>query len=294
MSYRAGYAAIVGRPNVGKSTLTNALLGTKLTIVSPKPQTTRNRVVGIKTRPDAQIVLLDTPGLHEARSSINRRMVEVARDALTEADVVVFVMEAGGTIQPAEIKLAEGFAALRQPVIVVCNKLDRIAKSKVLPQMQQIAQVLPQAEIIPISAKTGDGIDRVETAIIAGLPAREALYPADQFTTETERFLVQEMVREQLFLALEQELPYGLAVVVDEFTHKPEQGLTVVAATILVERPNHKGIVIGKGGTQLREVGRLARIELERLLDTRLYLELFVRVEPGWARNRVRLAEIGL
>ena len=183
---------------------------------------------------------------------------------------------------------------MQKPILVVCNKLDRIAKSKVLPQIERLAQLLPHSEIIPISARSGDGLDRVERAIIASLPEAGRLFPEDQFTTETERFLVQEMVREQLFLALDQELPYGVAVVVDQFTDKPEQNLVVVAATILVERPNHKPIVIGKGGTQLREVGRLARVELERLLGRRLYLELFVRVEPGWARDRGRLAEIGL
>jgi GTPase len=294
MPHRAGYAVIVGRPNVGKSTITNALLGSKLAIVSPKPQTTRNRILGIKTRPDAQIVLLDTPGLHDARSSLNRRMVEVARDTVTEADVIVFVIDAGAGVLTGDAKIASTLTNQPKPVIVVCNKLDRIAKSKVLPQIERLAQLLPGCDIIPLSAKSGDGLDVVENAIVAALPERERLFPEDQFTTETERFLVQEMVREQLFLALDQELPYGVAVVVDQFTDKPDKKLAVVSATILVERPNHKAIVIGKGGTQLREVGRLARIELERLLGRRLYLELFVRVEPGWARNRGRLAEIGL
>ena len=294
MPHRAGYAVIVGRPNVGKSTITNALIGTKLAIVSPKPQTTRNRILGIKTRPDAQIVLLDTPGMHDARTNLNRRMVEVARDTLTEADVIVFVTDAGTGVTAADVKLAEGFAELHKPIVAVCNKLDRIAKSKVLPQIERLAQVLPGVDIIPISAKSGDGLDRVEAAIVAHLPEGERLFPEDQYTTETERFLVQEMVREQLFLALDQELPYGVAVVVDQFTEKPEQNLVVVAATVLVERPNHKGIVIGKGGKQLSDVGRLARIELERMLGRRMYLELFVRVEPGWARDRSRLREIGL
>lgn len=294
MPHRAGYTAVVGRPNVGKSTLTNALIGTKVAIVSPKPQTTRNRIVGIKTTPEAQIVLLDTPGLHDAHSSLNRRMVEVARDALVEANVIVFVTDASAGVTAGDVKLAAGFASLKQPIIVVINKLDKVSKGKLLPQIARLAELLPGREIIPVSAATGNGLELIERAVVAALPECERLFPEDHFTTETERFLVQEMVREQLFLALDQEVPYGVAVVVDQFEEKADQNLTVVAGTILVERPNHKAMVIGKGGVQLREIGRLARLELERMFNTRMYLELFVRVEPGWARDRGRLREIGL
>ena len=292
MAHRAGYAAIIGRPNVGKSTLLNALVGAKVAIVTPKPQTTRNRILGIRTLPEAQVVFLDTPGIHEPRSLLNRRMVDVARQALGAADAVVLVVDATAGVTPADRDLAQGLAALARPAIVVLSKRDRVRPPRLLPVMGAIGTLLPEREIIPVSARTGENVPVVLAAVEKALPEGPRLYPEDEYTTETERFLAQELVREQLFLQTEEEIPYGTAVHVEEFAEKPN--LRVVRAAVLVDRPGHRGIVIGAGGTRLREIGRRARLELEALLGVKVFLELFVRVEPGWAKDARRLKELGL
>src|SRR5712692_9103411 len=246
MAHRAGYAAIIGRPNVGKSTLLNALVGAKVAIVTPKPQTTRNRILGIRTLPEAQVVFLDTPGIHEPRSLLNRRMVDVARQALGEADAVVLVVDATAGVTPADRDLAQGLAALARPAIVVLSKRDRVRPPRLLPVMGAIGTLLPEREIIPVSARTGENVPVVLAAV-------------------------------------EEALPYGTAVHVEEFAEKPN--LRVVRAAVLVDRPGHRGIVIGAGGTRLREIGRRARLELEALLGVKVFLELFVR-EIGRASCR--------
>jgi GTP-binding protein Era len=294
MPHRAGYAAIVGRPNVGKSTLLNALVGSKVAIVTPKPQTTRNRVLGIRNVPDAQVIFLDTPGIHAARSLLNRRMVEIARQTLGEVDAAILVLDASAGVTPADAELAESLAAAGRPVVAVLNKLDRVRPPALLPSMEALGRLLPGRDIIPASAREGTNVDTVLTAVTAALPEGPALFPDDAYTTETERFLVQELVREQLFLATEQEVPYGIAVTVEEMREEAERDLLVIRATILVDRESHKGIVIGSGGQQLKEIGRRARLELEALFGVRVFLELFVRTEPGWTRNPRRLRELGL
>jgi GTPase len=294
MAHRAGTAVIVGRPNVGKSTLLNALVGQKVAIVTPRPQTTRTRIVGIRTLPEAQVVLLDTPGLHQARSPLNRRMVDVARSTLTEADVVILVVDVSAGLTGGDREIASGLAASRKPTVVVVNKIDAVAKSKALPILGELAAILPGAELIPASAKNGTQLDAVLDLVVQSLPEGPRLYPESEFTTETERSLVQELVREQIFLATRDEVPYGTAVLIDEFTEKPEKNMTVVQATILVDRENHKPIVIGAGGAQLKAIGTKARKEIEELLGTKVFLELFVRVEPGWAEKPRRLSELGL
>jgi GTP-binding protein Era len=292
MAHRAGYVAIVGRPNVGKSTLLNALVGTKVAIVTPKPQTTRNRILGIRTTSEAQAIFLDTPGIHEARSLLNRRMVEVARQALGDADVLVLVLDATHGVTPADAELASSVGALGRPTVVVLNKLER--PPALLPAMAALGERLPGREIIPASARTGEGVPAVLEAVTRALPEGPRLYPEDEYTAETERFLVQELVREQLFLQTEEEVPYGTAVVVEEFREEPERKLLVVRATVLVDRPSHKAIVVGAGARRLKEVGRRARLELESLFGVKVFLELFVRVEPGWAESPRRLKELGL
>jgi GTP-binding protein Era len=294
MAHRAGYAAIVGRPNVGKSTLLNALVGAKVAIVTPKPQTTRNRIVGIRTLPAAQVIFLDTPGMHEARSLMNRRMVDVARQTLGEAEVVLLVLDADAGVTRADAELAASLAASGRTTIAVANKRDRVRPPALLPIMEELGRLLPGRDIIPASALTGENVEAVLDAVVAALPEGPRLYPEDDYTTETERFLVQELIREQLFLQTEEEVPYGTAVVVEQFSEKPERNVVVINAVILVDRPSHKGIVIGARGQRLREVGRQARLALEALLGVKVFLELFVRVEPGWARNPRRLKELGL
>ena len=294
MAHHAGYAAIVGRPNVGKSTLLNALVGAKVAIVTPKPQTTRNRILGIRTLPEAQVVFLDTPGIHEARSLLNRRMVEVARQALDDADVAVLVVDATAGVTPADRELARGLGGLVRPIVVVLSKLDLVRPPVLLPAMEALGTLLPGREIIPVSARTGENVRVVLDAVVKALPEGPRLYPEDEYTAESERFLAQELIREQLFSQTEEEIPYGTAVRVEEFRVQPERNLLVVHATILVDRPNHKGIVIGARGARLGEIGRRARLELEAVFGTKVFLELFVRVEPGWAKDPRRLEELGL
>jgi GTPase len=294
MAHRAGYAAIVGRPNVGKSTLLNALVGAKLAAVTPKPQTTRNRIVGIRTLPDAQVIFVDTPGIHQARSLLNRRMVEVAQQTLTDADIVLVLIDAADGVTPGDRELAAAVTSLRATPIVVLSKRDRVRPSALLPLMETLGGLFPGREIVPASARTGENVPLLLELVAAALPEGPRLYAEDDYTTETERFLVQETLREQLFLQMAEEVPYRTAVEVEEFTEKPDQQLLVLRATILVDRPTHKAIVIGAGGQRLREIGRRARLDLEALFGRKIFLSLFVRVEPGWAESTRRLKELGL
>jgi len=292
-THRFGTVALVGRPNVGKSTLLNAIVGAKLTIVTPKPQTTRNRIAGIRNLSGAQVVFLDTPGIHTARSPLTRRMVDVARQAQAEADTVVVVIDASTHLQSGdEHILAECAAA--GPLVVALNKVDRVRKPQLLPLLGELSRLAPGRALVPVSARQGTQVDVLLAEILSTLPPGPPHYPADLHTTATERFLVQELVREQVFLAMREEVPYGTAVVVEQFVADDGRGLTEIHATILVERENHRGIVIGAQGTMLTEIGRQARLAIEELLGTRVHLALFVRVEPDWARRRDRLAELEL
>jgi len=292
--YRAGTAVILGRPNVGKSTLLNALVGTKVAIVTPKPQTTRSRVVGIRGTPRGQVVFIDTPGIHAARSPLNRRMVDTARSAIADAEVALLVLDASAGVAPGDRELATDLAAANMPTVVVLNKMDRLPRPKLLPLMAEVGTLLPGREVVPASASRGENVASVLAVAIDALPEGPPLYPEDEFTTEPARVLAQELVREQVFLATHDEVPYGTATVVERFEERPDENLTVIAATILVTRSSHKGMIIGVGGTRLRDIGTRARAGLETLLGTRVFLELFVRVEPGWATDRRRLAELGI
>jgi len=293
-AHRAGSVVLVGRPNVGKSTLLNALVGTKVAIVTPKPQTTRTRIVGIRTVAGGQAVFVDTPGIHAARSPLNRRLVETARRALEETEAAVLVLDASAGVVAGDRELAAELAASGRPTVVVLNKMDRVSRPQLLPLMAELGGLLPGREIVPASARRGENVDTVLDAVVRILPEGPPLYPDDEFTTEPARLLAQELVREQVFLATRDEVPYGTATLVERFEEKPEQGMTVIAATVLVARPSHKAIVIGTKGERLRDIGTRARHELEALLGTRVYLELFVRVEPGWTDDPRRLAELGI
>jgi GTP-binding protein Era len=292
--HRAGSVVLVGRPNVGKSTLLNALVGTKVAIVTPKPQTTRTCVVGIRNVRDGQMVFVDTPGIHAARSPLNQRMVETARRAIEETEAAVLVLDASAGAVAQDRDLAAELAATRRPAIAVLNKMDRVARPQLLPLMAELGALLPDREIVPASATRGENVDAVLGAVLRMLPEGPPLYPDDEYTTEPIRVLAQELVREQVFLVTRDEVPYGTATIVERFEEKAEQGMTVIAATVLVARQSHKAIVIGTKGERLREIGTRARQGLEALLGTRVYLELFVRVEPGWTDDPRRLAELGL
>jgi GTPase len=292
--FRSGYVAIVGRPNVGKSTLLNRLLGEKVAIVTPKPQTTRNRITGILTRANSQIVFLDTPGIHPSRSLLNRRMVEVALQTVNDVDGVLWLLDAHSRIDVEEERIAGRLRALKTPVLILLNKIDAVAKRKLLPLMQRCAELLPGKEIVPISALRGDNVPLVLQIIEPWLPQGPQYFSQGEFTDQTESFIASEMIREKVFLLTREEIPYGVAVTIDEFTDKNEKNLVVIKATIHTERASHKPILIGKHGSMLKEIGRQAREELERLLGCKVYLELFIKVDKGWTEDPRALAELGL
>jgi len=294
LPFRSGTIAIVGRPNVGKSTLLNRLLGEKVAIVSPKPQTTRNRVTGIRTTETSQMIFLDTPGIHQARSLINRRMVDVALATLHEVDGVLWLLAAQERIGPEDERIAETLAAVANPVLVLLNKIDLVSKGKLLPLIQRCSEMLPGKEIVPISALKGDNLPLVLELIEKGLPEGPKLFPEGEYTDQSERFLASEIIREKIFLLTREEIPYGVAVTIDEFTEKEEKNLIVIKATVHTDRDSHKGILIGKRGAMLKEIGTQAREELEALLGCKIFLELFIRVDEGWTRDPNALREMGL
>jgi GTP-binding protein Era len=292
--FRSGYIAIVGRPNVGKSTLLNQLLGTKVAIVTPKPQTTRNRIVGIRTTERVQMVFLDTPGIHRARNLMNRRMVEVALQTLSEVDAVLWLLDARERIGPEDESIAQSLRELKCSVVVLLNKIDLVAKSKLLPLIQACSELLPGKEIVPISALKGENLPVLLELIEKGLAEGPRYFPEGEFTDQTERFIAAEIVREKVFLLTREEIPYGVAVTIDEFTEREEKNLIVIKATVHTEREAHKPILIGKRGALLKEIGKQAREELEKLLGCRIFLELFIRVDRGWTQNPRLLTEMGL
>jgi GTP-binding protein Era len=290
--HRSGFVALLGRPNVGKSTLLNRLLGQKVAIVTPKPQTTRQRILGIKTLPEAQIVFLDTPGLHVPRNLINQRMVQVAERASEEADLLLWVVDAAAGITGGDRKIAERLQSERRPLCVVLNKIDQRSAAELLPLLASIDQLLPGRDVVPVSAERGTNVDELINVILRFLPEGPRFYDADTVTDQTERMLAQEAVREQVLLQTRQEIPYAVAVTIDKFEEKKD--LAVISATIHVEKDSQKGILIGQRGTRIKEIGQAARLELERLLDRRVYLELFVRVQEDWTTREALLREFGL
>lgn len=292
--HRSGFVAIVGRPNVGKSTLLNQLLGEKIAIVTPKPQTTRNRIRGIKTVANAQIVLLDTPGIHRAHSVMNRRMVETALKTLDEVDGVLWLVDASTGIGREDEDIARTLSRSETAALILLNKVDSVAKGKLLPLMERLAELLPGREIVPVSALKGEGVALLLDLIIKQLPEGPRYYPEEELTDQTERFLAAEIIREKVFLLTREEIPYGTAVTVEEFSEKEARNLIVIKATIHADRDSHKPILIGKKGSMLKEIGKRAREELELLLGCRIFLELFVKVHRGWTEDPNALAELGL
>jgi GTP-binding protein Era len=293
-AFHSGYIAIVGRSNVGKSTLLNSLLGEKVAIVSPRPQTTRNRITGIKTTAHAQVVFLDTPGIHQAHSLMNRRMVDVALQTLHEVDGLLWVIDAHERIGVQDERIAELLRGVKTPVTILLNKIDLVSKGKLLPLMQRCSEMLPGKEILPVSARTGDNMPLLLELIERSLPVGPRYFPGDEVTDQSERFLAAEIIREKVFILTREEIPYGVAVTIDEFTEKPEKNLIVIKATIHTERDSHKPILIGKQGSMLKEIGSQTRAELEALLGCKIFLELFIRVDKGWTQRPHTLSEMGL
>jgi GTP-binding protein Era len=282
--FRSGFVSIVGRPNAGKSTLLNALVGGKLAIVSDKPQTTRTVVQGVLTLPEAQIVFLDTPGIHESNSLLNRRMMDVVRGALEDRDVVLLMADASAPFGDEDKRAAELLQNVKAPVFLVLNKIDRVGdKAKLLPRFELYRELREFDEFIPISALEGEGIDLLRRAVVGRLPEGPQYFPADYITDQPERFLAAELIREEILKQTRQEVPHSVAVMVENWEDKPN--LVRIAAVIYVERPGQKGIVIGAQGAMLKKVGSEARKEIESLLSKKVFLELFVKVQPAWRES---------
>jgi GTPase len=292
---KSGFVSFVGRPNAGKSTLLNRLVGTKLAIVSDKPQTTRNRILGVRNYDNAQVVFLDTPGIHRPLHRMNVRMVDAAVDTMREVDVlglVVDVTEPPGKGDRFVLNLLKDVSA---PVFLILNKIDLIKKVRLLPIIQQYSELGTFAEIVPVSAATGDNVDRLERAILERLPEGEPLYPPDFLTDQPERFFAAEIVREKVLQFTHAEIPFSSAVVIDRFEEPDDSGkLLRIYCTILVDRESHKPIVVGRGGEMIKRIGTAAREDLERFFDTRVFLDLHVRVKSEWREDERVLDEMGL
>lgn len=290
--FHSGFVAIIGRPNVGKSTLLNNIVGQKIAITSPKPQTTRNRILGIHNLENAQVLFVDTPGIHEAHSPLNRYMVDQARSAALDVDVVLWLVEADCPVDtdPMIPKLLE---KCQQPVLLVINKIDTMPKDKLLPLIAAYSKICPFASIVPISALKGDGVDALMKEIPQLLPEGPRYYPEDQLTDVPERFIVAEMIREQILMRTKDEVPYGVAILVERFQENPVKNMVGIDAVINVERDSQKGILVGKGGTMIRQIGQGARKEIERMLGIKVHLQLFVRVQKNWTSSGRMMKEFG-
>jgi GTPase len=291
MPFRSGFVCILGRPNAGKSTLLNALVGEKLAIISPKPQTTRNRIQGVvhipkrKSSSGGQIVLIDTPGVHKPDSSLGRKMMVEVREALEGCDLALVIMDVTHKLDPRDQFALELVRQAKAKAFLILNKVDRIReKAKLLPLIEEYRKLYEFAEVVPLSALKRSGLDALLDAIVAALPAGPAYFPEDQVTDQPARFMAAEIVREQVLLNTSEEIPYATTVVVEEF--EEGQRLTRIAATIYCERDGQKRILVGKGGQMLKKIGTAARLQIERMLETKVFLELYVKAAPGWRDSR--------
>jgi GTP-binding protein Era len=289
---RAGTVALVGRPNAGKSTLMNHLLGEKVAIVSDKPQTTRHRLVGILSGERGQMVFLDTPGIHRPLHRLNRQMVHHAIDALAGADVSCMLVDASVPFGGGESYMLEVIARSREPRLLALNKVDRMKKPHLLPVIARYAATGLFAEIVPVSALSGDGCDRLLELLWASLPEGPPLYDPELLTIHPERFLAAERIREKVLAQTRDELPFETAVLLERWEEEDERGLLRIYAAILVERPGQKKIVVGQGGQRIRDIGTAARLDLEEFLERKVYLDLQVRLEPGWRESRAILSQL--
>ncbi len=293
--FKSGFIGIVGRPNVGKSTLLNALVGERIAITTRKPQTTRNRITGIRNlkgeRP-GQMIFLDTPGIHRAKTPLNRAMVETAMEAFGASDIVLLLIEAQG-LHADDRYILETMKDRSAPVVLVINKIDAVEKKNLLPLIDEAQRLREFVEIIPLSALTGDGIDILTDALWKLLPEGPVYFPEDMMTDRSERFIAAEMIREKITTLTHKEIPYATAVVVDTFKEDEGKNLIRIQATIHVEKDSQKGILIGRKGAMLKEIGTQARLEMERFFAAKVFLELFVRVQKNWTQDARMLREFG-
>ena len=298
--YHSGFVGVIGKPNVGKSTIVNAFVGRKVSIVSPRPQTTRNRILGILTRPDAQVILIDTPGWHKPEHPLGRHMISVTKGVVEDVDVLLAVVDAAGRFTEEDEWVFEQVRRAKRPVLLALNKVDLVNKRLLLPLMARCADLKLFEELVPVSALTGDNMDRLLTQLIARLPQGPRWYEPDQLTDQSSEQLIREFIREQVLYATRQEVPQAVAVLLDELTTKEPPagrlnapGLTLIRATILVEREGQKAIVIGKQGRTLKQIGTACRLELERWLGRKVFLELWVKVAKQWRADPSILRELG-
>jgi GTP-binding protein Era len=288
---KSGFVSIIGRPNVGKSTLLNALLGEKIAIISDKPQTTRNRILGIVNQPGAQMVFVDTPGIHKPMHKMNEIMVKTALATYNEVDVILMLVEATEKPGGGDKFIIETLSGVKTPVFLLINKVDLVKKEALLPLIEESRRLYDFAEIIPVSALHND-LGGLLGAILKRLPPGPKYFPDDQLTDQPERFIVSELIREKVFALTKEEIPYSSAVVIEEM--KEEPGITRITATIYVERDSQKGILIGKGGAMLKQIGTLARQDAEKLLGVKIFLQLWVKVKKGWREDERMLRNIGV
>jgi GTP-binding protein Era len=291
---RTGYVSLIGRPNAGKSTLLNRIIGEKVAIVSDKPQTTRNRILAVKNYDDGQIVFVDTPGIHRPMHRLNVRMVDTAVETLREVDVVVLLFDASTRPGHGDEYVSMLLAGVKRPVVLVLNKIDRVARAKLLPLMEQVSKWHEFAAIVPVSAATGDGVDRLEKVLLEQLPEGQPGFPDDYLTDQPERTFVSETVREKLLQHTRAELPFSTAVVVDEFNEEERERLLRLYCTIYVETESQKPIVIGRAGDMIKRIGTEARQDLEKFFGTKVFLDLRVKVNPNWRDNDRVLDDIGV
>jgi len=291
---KSGYVSLIGRPNAGKSTLINTIVGAKVAIVSDKPQTTRARILGVKNYPDGQVVFVDTPGIHRPLHRMNVRMVDAAVDTLREVDVVVLVFDASTRPGHGDEFVSGLLEKTKAPVVLVLNKVDMVAKAKLLPLIEKAQKWYDFKAIVPVSAQTGDGVDRLERVLLEQLPEGEAFYPDDYLTDQPERTLVAETVREKILHHTRAELPFSTAVVVDKFDEEERDRLLRLYCTIYVEHDSQKPIVIGRGGEMIKRIGTEARQDLEAAFETKVFLDLRVKVNPDWRNDDRALDELGV
>ena len=291
---KSGYVSLIGRPNAGKSTLLNTMVGAKVAIVSDKPQTTRGRILGVKNYPDGQIVFVDTPGIHRPLHRLNVRMVDAAVETLREVDVVALIFDASSKPGHGDEFVTALLEKVRNPVVLVLNKIDLVQKAKLLPLIERVQKWREFAAIVPVSAQTGDGVDRLERVLLEQLPEGDSLYPEDYLTDQPERTLVAETVREKILHHTRAELPFSTAVVVDKFDEEERERMLRLYCTIFVEHDSQKAIVIGRGGDMIKRIGTEARKDLEETFETRVFLDLRVKVNPDWRNDDRALDDLGV
>lgn len=291
--FKSGFAAIIGRPNVGKSTLMNHLIGQKIAITSRKPQTTRNRIQTVYTSERGQIVFLDTPGIHKAKNKLGEYMVNVAQRTFQDADVILWLVEASDYIGAGERHIAQQLKRTKLPVILVMNKVDRVEKKEIPDYIEAYRKILDFAEIVPVSALRSVNLDTLLDCIFKYLPYGPQFYDEDTVTDQPQRQIVAEMIREKALRCLEEEIPHGIAVTIEQMKERPEGGLVDIEATIICERDSHKGIIIGKQGAMLKKIGSQARTEIEKMLEEKVNLKLWVKVKKDWRDSDFLIKNFG-